>query len=106
MSGKLKTDCGLNIFFDLEGRVYAAEPYRVTGDTVKYKLRANVLKSDDLKYQRAEDVKLKIKAVCIYRDGMKVEAETGTDGGTAKTVYFYDVENRKELSVPADAELK
>jgi hypothetical protein len=104
--GKLKTDYGLSIFFDLNGRCYAAEPFKVVGDTVKYSLRENVIKDDDLKYQQAEDVKLKIKAVCIYRNGTKLEAEIGAKDGVEKTVYFYDVENRQELAALASSELK
>lgn len=104
--GKLKTDYGLCIYFDMEGRVYASEPHKLVGDTVRYRLRENVISDDDLTYQHADDVKLKVKAVCIYRDGTKVEATVGADGGREKTVYFYDVKDQKELSILADAELK
>ena len=103
---KLKKDYGLSVFFDLEGRVYAAEPFKMVGDTVKYRLRYNVIRDDDLKYQLAEDVKLKIKAVCIYRDGTKVEAKIGAEDGTEKTMYFYDVKDQAELGALAQAELK
>lgn len=54
----------------------------------------------------AEDVKLKIKAVCIYRDGTKVEAKIGAEDGTEKTMYFYDVKDQAELAALAQAELK
>lgn len=104
--GKLKTDYGLSIFFDLEGKVYASEPFKVVGDSVKYKLRQNVISDDDLKYQRADDVKLKITAVCIYRDGTKVEAEIGASDGTEKKLFFYDVQDQNELAALAEAELK
>lgn len=103
--GKLKTDYGLSIFFDMEGRVYACEPYKIVGEVVKYRLRYNVIKDDDLKFHRAEDVKLKIKAVCIYKDGKKIEASIGADDGAAKTLYFYDVKDEKELAALAAAEL-
>lgn len=83
--GQLQTKYGLAVWFDLEGRVYACEPYKVVGDAVKYRLRYNVVKDDDLKYQRAEDVKLKIKAVCIYKDGTKVEAEIGPKDGRRRS---------------------
>ena len=104
--GQLQTKYGLAVWFDLEGRVYACEPYKVVGDAVKYRLRYNVVKDDDLKYQRAEDVKLKIKAVCIYKDGTKVEAEIGPKDGTEKKLYFYDVKDQQELAALAAAELK
>ena len=103
---KLKKDYGLAVFFDLDGRVYASEPFKTVDETVKYRLRYNVIRDDDLKYQLAEDVKLKIKAVCVYRDGTKVEAKIGADDGTEKTMYFYDVKDEKELAALAQAELK
>ncbi len=103
---KLQTEYGLTIYFDLDGKVYASEPYKVVGDDVKYRLRYNVISDDDLKYHRADDVKLKIKAVCIYRDGTKVEAEIGASDATEKKLYFYDVQDKKELAALAAAELK
>lgn len=103
---ELKTKFGLSIYFDLEGRVYACEPFKMIAGSVKYRLRYNVIDDDDLKYQRADDVKLKIKAVCIYRDGSKIEATIGAGDGTEKTLYFYDVENQGELAALAAAELK
>lgn len=104
--GQLQTKYGLAVWFDLEGRVYASEPYKVVSDPVKYRLRCNVVRDDDLKYQRAEDVKLRIKAVCIYRDGTKVEAVIGPKEGTEKKLYFYNVKDQRELAALADAELK
>jgi hypothetical protein len=104
--GKLKTEYGLWIFFDMDGRIYLTEPYIVKGDRVRYRFRYNVINEDDLKYQRAEDIKLKIKAVCIYRDGEKVEATIGPEDGVEKTLYFYDVQDEKQLAVLAKAELE
>lgn len=104
--GQLKTKYGLCIFFDLMGKVYASEPFKTIGDPVKYSLRENVIRDDDLKYQRAEDVKLKIKAICIYRDGTKVEGVAGPQEGTEKRLYFYDVKDEKELATLAKAELE
>lgn len=104
--GKLKSDYGLSIFFDMDGRIYAGEPYKVIDKAVKYCFRYNVIKDDNLEYHRADDVKLKIKAVCVYRDGTKVEAQIGAKDGTEKTLYFYDVKDQKELAALAAAELK
>ena len=33
--GQLQTKYGLAVWFDLEGRVYACEPYKVVGDAVE-----------------------------------------------------------------------
>lgn len=104
--GKLKTDYGLSIFFDMDGNLYAGEPYKIVSEAVRYRLRWNVIKDDDLKFHRADDVRLKIKAVCIYKDGTKIEAKIGPDDGIEKTLYFYDVADQNELAALAAAELK
>ena len=104
--GKLKTDYGLSIFFDMEDKVVAGRFFDLVSDTVKYELRLNTIKDDDLKYQLAADKKLKVKAICYQKDGTKVEAKMGEDGGTTKTLYFYDVEDMAELKMLAEHELK
>ena len=106
MLSKLKTNYGLSVFFDLQGRIYACRPYKVVGDTVKYRLRYNVINDDSLQYQNRDDVKIEIKAVCFKKDGTKVEATKGDKDGTTKTLYFYDVENMTELATLAERELQ
>lgn len=103
---KLRTDYGLNVFFDLDGKLYLCRPFRVVGDKVQYELRRNVIRDDALKYHRKEDVKLEIKAICIKRDGTRVEASKGAKDGISKTLYFYDVESMQELATLAQSELE
>lgn len=103
---RLRTAYGLNLFFDLDGNFYACRPERVTGDKVIYQLRRNVISDDNLQYHDAKDVKLRVKAICFKKDGTKVEAEKGDKDGTTKTLYFYDVEDVKELSTLVSQELK
>lgn len=103
---KLKTDYGLNVFFDMSGRIIAGRAFDLVSKNVKYELRKNVINDDSLKFQRASDVKLKIKSICFMKDGSKVEAEIGSAGGAEKTLYFYDVESQGELKSLAEQELK
>jgi len=103
--GKLKTEYGLHVFFDMDGGVIAGRAFDVTSGTVKYRLRHNVIKDDDLQYRLAADRKLKVKAICYQKNGIKVEGEIGTEGGATKTLYFYDVEDVAELKSLAEAEL-
>lgn len=104
--GLLKKEYGLTVFFDLQGALYAGKAYDVQAETVKYRLRYNVIRDDDLKYQFAQDVKLKVKAVCYYKDGTRIEGEIGQEGGETKTLYFYDVKDAGELKSLAGQELK
>ncbi len=104
--GKLQSDYGLHIFFDMDGHVIASRAYGLSSSRVKYQLRNNVICDDELKYQLASDVPLKIKAICFLKDGTKEEGEIGIEGGAQKTLYFYDVESKEELKALAQQELE
>lgn len=97
---------GLSVFFDLDGQVYACRAERVTGDVVKYRLRQNVISDDELQYLDRSGMKVQIKAVCFKKDGSRTEALRGPDGGTTRTLYFYDVEDAQELATLAQNELE
>lgn len=103
---KLKSDYGLTVYFDMKGRLYVGKAYEVKGDTVKYELRGNVIKDDDLKFYRADDYKLKVEAKSYDRNGSKLEASVGAEGGEGKTLFFYDVKDVAQLKALAEQELK
>lgn len=103
---KLKSDYGLDVFFGLDAKVYAIRAFDLVSQTVRYELRKNVIRDDDLKFLKASDAKLKIKGICYMKDGSKVEATIGEDGGAERTLYFYDVESTAELKTLAETELK
>ena len=104
--GYLKKEYGLLAYFDINGKLYVGKANSVKGETVKYVLRENVISDDELKYQLAEDIKLKVKAICYYKDGSKIEGELGGDGGEQKTLYYYDVKDAGELKALANEELR
>ena len=104
--GYLKKEYGLLAYFDINGKLYVGKANSVKGETVKYVLRENVISDDELKYQLAEDIKLKVKAICYYKDGSKIEGELGEDGGEQKTLYYYDVKDAGELKALANEELR
>ncbi|WP_297096372.1 hypothetical protein [uncultured Draconibacterium sp.] len=103
---KLKSDYGLTVFFSIDGQCFAGKAYEVQGAAAKYKLRWNVLKDDDLKYYRAEDYKLKVEAKTYDRDGAKLEATVGSEGGEVKTLWFYNVTDKAQLKTLAEQELQ
>lgn len=104
--GCLKKEYGLVAWFDIQGKLNVGKANDVKGGTVKYVLRENVIRDDELKYQLAGDVKLKVKAVCYYKDGTRIEGELGGDGGEVRTLYYYDVKDAGELKTLANEELK
>lgn len=103
--GLLKKEYGLICFFDMKKQLHCTKAHAIVGEQVKYRLRYNVIKDDDLKFQLAQDVKLKVKAICYYKDGTKIEGEIGEDGGELRTFYFYDVKDAAELKILANQEL-
>lgn len=104
--GYLKKEYGLLAYFDINGKLYVGKANSVKGETVKYVLRENVISDDELKYQLAQDIKLKVKAICYYKDGSKIEGELGEGGGEQKTLYYYDVKDAGELKALANEELR
>lgn len=103
---KLKSEYGLTVFFDIEGRLNVGSPIDFEGETIKYRMHYNVVKDDELKYQQAENNKAFIKAVCYLNDGTQVKSEAGQRGGKEQTIYFYDVENETDLKAIAEDELR
>lgn len=102
----LAKNYGLSVFFDLDGRVYACRPEKVVGDAVKYELRYNVISDDDLQYLNRKDLKIQVRAISFRSDGTQVEARKGVEGGTSKTLYFYDVDSMAELAALVQNELE
>lgn len=103
--GKLKTDYGLNLFFDMQDRIYATRPFGVVSGEARYELRNNVISDNGLKYLLASDTKMEVNAVCWKKDGTKVTAKIGESGGIVKNLYFYDVEDMAQLKGLAEREL-
>lgn len=102
---QLKDKYGMTIYFTQDNKLYAGLAYlRKTGD-VKLTTGRNVIKTDDLKWINADDVKLKIKAVSMERNGSRIEAELGDADGEIRTLYFYDVHDKKQLETLAKAEI-
>lgn len=107
--GKIKTNYGLAVYFEMDGTLYAGLSYVPDKGTVKYNLNGeecNVIKGDSLKYRNADDVKLKAKAIHMKADNTKVEVEVGDDDGELRTLYFYDVESTDQLKKLAEQELE
>jgi hypothetical protein len=103
---QLKERYGLTVYF-LDNTLYAGLDFVKYLGNVTYSLGVNTPKSDELEYQYAEDVRLKVKAIHINKDNTKFEAEVGEPDGAQRTLYFYsDVKNVAELKNIAQAQLE
>ena len=98
---------GLAVFFDLDGKVYACRPEKVVGDSVKYELRGNVINDDKLQHLNRKDVKNTNQGDLLQkRTARASRRKKGTEGGSARTLYFYDVQDMQELATLAQNELE
>jgi hypothetical protein len=102
---QLKERYGLTVYF-LKNVLFAGLDFQKYLGTVKYSLGINTPKADELKYQTADEVKLKIKAIQINKDNSKIEAEFGDKEGEQRTLYFYTAKDKKDLEKLAFSEMK
>lgn len=102
---KLKKDYGLTIFFDENKELYAGLAYVYKGNTVKYDLSLNVVKSN-LSFKKADDLKFKIKAISILKNNERIEVETGDTEGDLRTLYFKGISSKVELEKLANEEIQ
>jgi hypothetical protein len=63
-------------------------------------------KAEGLEFRRAEDYKLKIRAVSILRDNSKLEVTVGDDGGDTITHHYSNIGSLSELTQMANEALK
>lgn len=104
---ELKDKYGLTIYFNQDNTLFAGLAYTEGVNTsVKLVIGKNVKKADDLKYQNADDVKLRVKAISLDENGSKIEAEIGTKDGELRTLHFYDINSKAELEKLAKTELE
>jgi hypothetical protein len=102
---QLKEKYGLTMFF-YSGKLYAGLDFVKYFGSIIYSLGWNTPRSDELEYQVAEDVRLKVKAIHINKDNTKLEAEVGEPDGSQRTVYFYSgVKSVSDLKKLAQSQL-
>lgn len=101
---ELKDKYAVHSYFTAEGELYAGLEHGQKGTKVKYDLHKNVIKTENLKWQKPEDIKILVKTVCHKSDGSTVEAEYGDEDGEVKTIAVYDVTDQKQLLAIAKTE--
>lgn len=85
--------------------LFAGLAYDLNKGRVFYKFNSNTLSPDDLKYNRAEDVKIKVELVNEKSDGTSTKYEFGEDGGDIKRVTMSNAAGKLEAKLRADAEI-
>lgn len=102
---QLKERYGLTIYF-MDSTLYAGLDFVNYLGEVKYSIDVNTVKEGELKYQYADDVKLKVRAVAVQKNNTKIETEIGDKDGQQRTLFFYNITNKADLERMAEAEMK
>lgn len=94
---QIKDQYLLNIFIDDDGKLYAGlRQTKNAGKSVLYNLHKNVIKHD-LKYRRAEDIRMYVKVIGVKKDNTKVEVIVGDTDGEQRTKHVYNVSDEATL---------
>lgn len=108
---KFQKDYGLACYFRGK-KLFVGLPLTDTAnDAASYRIRyngpGNVI-ATDLEFRTTDQVKLRIKAIGVTKDGrdvVKVEDNIGDPDGELRTLFFWDVKDRAQLEELARAEL-
>lgn len=106
--GNLKEVAGVRSFIRLE-----EEPVLYCGvlfdpeDIHKYIFATglNIIEDTELKEQKEEEFKIKVRAISLLPDNEKIEIEVGDEDGEVRTLHTYD-KKEEELRAWAEQELK
>jgi len=102
---KLKDEYGLFVFIDDAGKLFAGlRQTKNIGETQIYDIYKNVVKHN-LKFRRAEDVRISLKVVGVLKDNTKIEVIVGDTDGEQRTIYKYNVSDKALLKQLGEAEL-
>ena len=103
----IKDSYGLDIYYR-NGILYAGLAYseksKINKPAIIYHLQKNVIRND-LRYRRAEDVKLRIKAVSLMPNNEQITVLVGDTDGELRTEHFYN-KTVTELNTLANEKLK
>lgn len=102
---KIKENYGLFVFVDDSGKLFAGlRQTKNIGETVVYDIYKNVVEHD-LKFRRAEDVRINLKMIGVRPDNTQIEVIVGDTTGEQRTVYKYNVTDKSTLEKLGEAEL-
>lgn len=94
---KIKSEFGLYSYFVNDtlvcGKIYEDNNEAV----VQINLDKWALPEHSLKFKKAEDQFIKVKAISTLTDGTKVEAEYGDEGGDEQQLTYFNIESKATL---------
>lgn len=100
---KIKETYGLVSYFR-GGTLVVGFPYTESGAEAEWHFQQNI-DDNKLEYTRADDVKIKVKAISMLPDNKKIEVEVGDDDGEQRTLTYYNI-TEAQLKKNAEEDLK
>ena len=100
---KIKSATGLPSYFQ-NGKLIVAKVYADNSTTHEIDLDGYIV-ANALKYRKAEDRKIKVKAVSTNKGGKKVTVEVGDEGGEMRQLSYTGITDEKTLKILAEREL-
>lgn len=89
-----------------DGKRFVAPVYKDVPGPVQYELGYNVIKEDELKFKKAADSKIKVKAINHDKANKVMEGEAGDEGGTVTNIYVSSAATAADLKKAAQNKLK
>ncbi len=101
----LKKEYGLYSYFQ-NGVLYVGLPTNsAKSNTEEFAFEETIINSEDLEYQQADDLNLKVVAISMDSNNTKKQVEVGNTDGSQRTYYTYNASD-EDLLVFANSKLK
>lgn len=85
------------------GTLYVGVPFWTDYQKIiPFTYSQNIVNAAGLRYLRAEDAKIKIKAVSLTADNKKLEVEVGDSDGALRTFHYNDIQDKTDLKKTAE----
>jgi hypothetical protein len=99
---KLRSDFGLYTYF-VGNQLYCGFGFdAVSTKESPYVLEEVGIDTNDLDFQKAEEVRVKVVCVSMLDDNTKIQVEAGDSDGEQRTYHFYNIKNEAELKKQAE----
>lgn len=99
----LKSEYGFYSYF-MDGKLHCGLPYNASKtNTAEFAFEENIINQDDLQFQQADDINIKVVAISMQSDNSKKEITVGDADGAQRTFYTY---NSTEADLKKFADLK
>ncbi len=101
---KLKDTIGLPVFFRNK-KLNIGDPYKAKNPTIHYLAFGHNIVSHKLEWKDKAEVKIKVQAISMYKDGTQKKVEVGDSNGEVHTLHFPEM-TEADLKKIAEANIE